>query len=163
MNNAATLSMIGSIFSGSLRKATPEPATTTLPEPPRRVLLGNAPLTFRPAEPRSAVQAAPSTQRPTQPRPRATTEEVLLDILEAPVPAGHTAASGYKLKEEALGVVMAQLSADESRVLYKRLATPVEGDVLAAAFAARLTGERRNRLLVYLADARRRAAIAARR
>ena len=88
------------------------------------------------------------------------TERELLDILGAP--ATGTARGAFRLKEHAVGAVFARLSPLQARALHHRLANPAEGDALAAAFG-RLVAERRVRLLAFLADARRRAAIEAAR
>jgi hypothetical protein len=50
------------------------------------------------------------------------------------------------------------LTVPESRVLHGRLSNPRGGDRLAASFM-RLTAERRARLINFIADARRRAAL----
>lgn len=140
-------------------------------EPPARIQLTSVPLSRpEPAEDAqlitNEIAIAPPVEAPIAAptaRPAAaplTTEQMLLDILEAPLPPGYTVATCLQLKEEALGTVLATLSIDECRAMYKRLATPVDGDMLARSFATRLVGERRNRLLAFLADARRRQAIA---
>ena len=85
------------------------------------------------------------------------TERELLEILRAP--ATGTARGAFRFKEHALGAVFARLSPVQARALHHRLANPGDGDALAAAFA-RLVIDRRVRLLGFLADARRRAAIA---
>jgi len=86
----------------------------------------------------------------------AETERELLQILRAP--ASGTARQAFHGKEHALGAVFARLTPLQARALHPRLANPREGDALAEAFA-RLVIDRRVRLLAFLADARRRAAI----
>jgi hypothetical protein len=81
----------------------------------------------------------------------------LLAILEAPLRTGETAAAGFARKELELRHVLATLSVLESRALQLRLESPKAGDLVAQAFQ-RLTGERRGRLISFIADARRRDA-----
>ena len=92
------------------------------------------------------------------PRPQ-TTDARLIAILDAPLAPGETTMTGFARKEHELGAVFAQLTVFESRAMHARLANPKLSDELATRFA-RLTIERRSRLLSFLADARRRAAIA---
>ncbi len=86
----------------------------------------------------------------------------LLAILDAPLRSGEPASIGFARKEQALRDAFAQLSILAARVLEKRLANPTNGDRLAEKFG-RLTPERKQRLLHFLADARRRAALSGRR
>lgn len=88
-------------------------------------------------------------------------DAALLAILDAPLAPGETALAGFRRKEHALGNAFAALSIIEARALHLRLANPRAADALATRFA-RLTIERKNRLLTFLADARRRAALAGR-
>lgn len=108
----------------------------------------------------SSASGQPSVAlRPQEaPRPR-TTDARLITILDAPLAPGETVMTGFARKEYELGAVFAQLSVFEARAMRARLANPKAGDELADKFA-RLTIERRSRLLSFLADARRRAAIA---
>jgi hypothetical protein len=85
-------------------------------------------------------------------------EAPLLEILLRPVPAG-TARDGHAKKEHEVGALFGRLSVLEAWTLHKRLGNPQTGDVLAAAFG-RMIVERQGRLLAFLGDARRRAAIA---
>ncbi|MEO8704690.1 MAG: hypothetical protein ABI867_31835 [Kofleriaceae bacterium] len=99
------------------------------------------------------------------PKPAAipvTIDARLLVILDGPLATGETFAAGYARKEADLGTAFAQLTPADARALHARLATPRLGDELATKFA-RLTIERRTRLLTFLADARRRQALTARR
>jgi len=107
----------------------------------------------RPKLARPVVERAPAREVGTL---DAAIERELLQILRAP--ASGTVRQAFHDKEHALGAVFARLPLQEARVLYHRLANPADGDVLAEAFA-RLVFERRVRLLAFLADARRRAAI----
>ena len=90
------------------------------------------------------------------PRPD-TVDARLIAILDAPLAPGETAMVGYARKERELGAVFAAMSVFEARAMGARLANPKAGDELANKFA-RLTVARRTRLLVFLADARHRAA-----
>lgn len=81
----------------------------------------------------------------------------LLAILAAPLKPGETASLGYARKERELAAAFARLAVVEAYALRKRLASPTADDELAQKFA-RLTVERRTRLIQFLADARRRAA-----
>ncbi len=83
----------------------------------------------------------------------------LLAILDAPLFAGEAASVGFARKERELRGAFKQLLVVEAHLLHKRLANPARGDRLAEKFV-RLTAERRSRLLQFLADARRRAAVA---
>src|SRR5262249_9897253 len=85
-------------------------------------------------------------------------DERLIEILDAPLAMGETAASGFLRKEQAIVTVLATLTVLESRALLARIRTARAGDRLAAKLG-RLTAERRGRLLAFLADARRREAL----
>jgi hypothetical protein len=87
-------------------------------------------------------------------------DATVLAILAAPLQLGETAQLGYLRKERELRALFAALPVPTARALHARLAAPRAGDVLAAKFAG-LVAERKHRLLVFLADARRRDAIAA--
>ena len=84
-----------------------------------------------------------------------------MTILEAPLLPGETAYVGFARKENELRAALATLSVLESRALHARLSNPRSGDALATAFS-RLTADRRARLVHFLADARRREALAGR-
>ncbi len=88
-------------------------------------------------------------------------DDGILAVLAAPLRAGETAHAGYRRKEHELGAAFAALPLAGARALHARLASPRDGDALAARFG-RLTAERRARLIAFLADAPRRAALAAR-
>jgi hypothetical protein len=83
----------------------------------------------------------------------------LLAILDAPLFTGEPASVGFARKERELRDAFAALPILQARALEKRLAKSAPGDSLAQRFG-RLTAERKHRLLQFLADARRRAAIA---
>lgn len=84
-------------------------------------------------------------------------ETELLAILRRPVGPGQ-ARDGHMEKEREIGAVFARMSVAEAMALYKRLTFKLPGDVIVEAFA-RLIEERRARLLAFLGDARRRAAL----
>lgn len=105
---------------------------------------------------------AESPVRPIIPCATLAHDAELIAILEAPLQRGETVVAGFARKERELAVAFAGLGIQEARALHHRLATPRSGDVLAESFT-HLTVERRNRLLGFLANARRRAAIAAAR
>lgn len=88
-------------------------------------------------------------------------DAALIAILEAPLRAGETALVGFARKEYELAAAFAQLPVVDAHLVRARLANPREGDELAARFHW-LVAPRRDRLLAFLADARRRAAVAAR-
>lgn len=89
-------------------------------------------------------------------------EAALLAILASPAEPGETYAQAFRRKEHAFLARCAALSPVSSLTLRRRLANPLAGDRLAEQFA-RLVIERRNRILHFLADARRRAVLAAER
>lgn len=92
----------------------------------------------------------------------ATCDATLIRILDAPLAFGMTAREGFMRKEAELRAAFAALPVATQRALHARLSNPCAGDELAATFH-RLTAERRTRLLNFLADARRREALAAAR
>jgi len=114
-------------------------------------------------QPRGLADARPTPPtvaiRPTAaPRPE-TLDARLIEILDAPLAIGETTLNGFARKETELGTLLATLSVLEARAMQARLANPKRGDELANKFA-RLTYERRARLIAFLADVRRREAIA---
>lgn len=83
----------------------------------------------------------------------------LRTILQTGIRPGETLNAGYQRLEHELGAQLATLTVLQSRALHRRLANPGPGDALASAFQ-RLIPPRRGRLLAFLADARRREALA---
>ena len=73
---------------------------------------------------------------------------------------GEPAYVAFARKERELGEAFAKLPILDQRALHTRLGTVRAGDLLAEKFH-RLTADRRARLLLFLGDARRRAARAA--
>ncbi|HEU0033131.1 MAG TPA: hypothetical protein VFQ53_21005 [Kofleriaceae bacterium] len=94
-----------------------------------------------------------------QPAPRAESREAeLLQLLLAPLRDGETATQGHDRKEREVGAWFAQLAPIDAFQLHRRLANPRSDDALAAAFG-RMIPARRLRLLAFLGDAKRRAAM----
>jgi hypothetical protein len=113
-----------------------------------------------PASPPPRLALVPPPPVASTPAPAPSDDARLLAILDAPLVPGEPAHSGFRRKEHELGEAFAALDVMAARALHLRLRSPKAGDVLAAAFG-RLTEDRRGRLLAFLGDARRRAAIAA--
>jgi hypothetical protein len=84
-------------------------------------------------------------------------EPQLIEILRRPVESG-TSHEAHRIKEHEIGELFAKLTVLEAWTLHKRLSNPSATDDLATTFG-RLILERRMRLLAFLGDARRRAAI----
>ena len=114
--------------------------------------------------PASTIWEPPATSPPRAvPLPDTTVlDDRLIAILDAPLADRETIAVGYRNKEQALAAFFATLTILESRALHARLSDAKAGDVLVARFC-RMTADRRGRLLDFLADARRREAIASAR
>ncbi|MBA3503693.1 MAG: hypothetical protein H0T65_25240 [Deltaproteobacteria bacterium] len=89
-------------------------------------------------------------------------DAALLSILDAPHLTDEPASIGFARKERALRDAFAELTILAARALERRLANPTNGDRLAEQFG-RLIPERKHRLLQFLADARRRAAVSGKR
>ena len=102
-----------------------------------------------------AIQAEPAPPDPPISAP--SFETTLLESLRRPVPPGQ-ARDGHAQKEHELGELFARLAIPDAMTLQKRLTRATSDDPLAIAFA-RLLEERRARLLRFLGDARRRAAM----
>lgn len=119
---------------------------------------------FRDPRPRTSLATprpptAPTVAiRPPSAVVATTADGTLIAILDAPLATTENAFLGFARKEHDMGVLLATLSVLECRLLHKRLTNPQHGDELANKFA-RLTLERRGRLLDFLADARRREAL----
>ena len=84
-------------------------------------------------------------------------ERALLELLTRPIDqsAGHSA--GYARREQEIGQMFAELDLQTAVALGKRLDLAKYDDPIATAFN-RMVASRRNRLRVFLGDARRRAA-----
>ena len=88
-----------------------------------------------------------------------TNDAACISILDSALRPGETARTGFLRKEAELRDAFSRLPVAAQRALHARLANPSPGDQLAERFA-RLTHDRRTRLLTFLADARRREALA---
>lgn len=87
-------------------------------------------------------------------------EAHMLAILGAPLQPGESAHVGNLRKEHELAAVLATISVGEARTLHQRLSRPPAApDLLATKFST-LIHERRQRLLAFIADTRRRLTIA---
>lgn len=121
------------------------------------IFAGRAQRRLGPPRPAPSPVIAPVAAPPTTPL---VPDQELLTILEAAPMYTDTIEHAFFAKERALRDAFAALSIEAARVLHVRLSSPRTGDDVAAAFA-RLVPERRTRLLAFLGEARRRAAIAA--
>jgi hypothetical protein len=88
-------------------------------------------------------------------------DERVIALLLAPLMPGETARNGFDRKEREVGALFAQLPPADALKLSLRLRNASLPDPLITALQ-RLTADRRLRLIAFLADARRRAAMAGR-
>jgi hypothetical protein len=100
---------------------------------------------------------ADATLAPAVPEPVIAFEEELIDVIVRPLVPGETAFVGHRRREAEILAVLDQLTELEAHFLHRRLANPRPGDRVAAALA-RLTSDRRGRVIAYVADTRRRNA-----
>jgi hypothetical protein len=84
-------------------------------------------------------------------------EREAIEILVRPI-TRESAAAGHARKEAELKTVFARLSVAEARALHARL---MRGEDELSRLIARMVPERRIRVLSFVADARRREALAA--
>jgi hypothetical protein len=84
-------------------------------------------------------------------------EHRLLEILEATPSPGCGAHTAFRLKEDQLTALFAGLAVADAHALQRRFTVSASDDRAAAQFS-RLTRERRDRLVAFLADTRRRQA-----
>lgn len=82
-------------------------------------------------------------------------DALLTAILVSPRREAESYVDTFRRKERELLHALGGRTAVESLALQRRLTTPRSGDVLAAEFS-KLVVERRNRILLYLAECRRR-------
>lgn len=108
---------------------------------------------FAVAEPRSVADAPHDHAWP-----ELSLEREILALFEAPL-EGATIEIAHRRREQQLGEMFARLSVMESGTLYRRLVNPSPGDPIARRFGL-MIAERRQRLLSFLAGARRREALA---
>jgi hypothetical protein len=106
-----------------------------------------------------AERPTPTLRELAEPDATVALEHAILAALEAPLSNHETMFAGFHRKELAVAALFAQLSVADARALHRRLTMPSSSDPLAVAFN-RLVSERRARLVAFLADARRRQAIA---
>jgi hypothetical protein len=104
------------------------------------------------------VPSASATAHPAEPAIPVVVELQMCAILMAPIGMNETIDRGFARKECELTALFGSLTPLQARTLHRRLANPRTDDSVATLFA-RLVAERRTRLLVFLAGARRRAAI----
>jgi hypothetical protein len=134
----------------------PRPPVDAVPDlPPVRPSMGVVAIAPRP--PVDAVPDLPPLRGDSS-----TCDVALIRILDAPLAFGMTAREGFMRKEAELRAAFAALPVATQRALHARLSNPRADDEFAVTFH-RLTAERRTRLLNFLADARRREALAAAR
>ena len=125
---------------------------------------------LEPARPRPTIVRMSTIHEPTGPAPKRVPEAIVPRSVELRIAAafadqprmGETIEVAFRRKEHALVCAFALLVPLEARALHRRFSQPVTGDPLAASFA-RLTADRRARLLSYLEDTRRRQAVVAAR
>jgi len=82
-------------------------------------------------------------------------ETEILAVLDAPQRDHETLDAAFRRKEHELGAVFAQLTPGDSLALERRLNLSLAGDPIAARFS-RLVAARRNRLVGFLSEMRRR-------
>jgi hypothetical protein len=115
---------------------------------------------------RPVVVRMPIHEPVQPPRPRAvadatvpaTIEQRIACVLAEQPRPGETIDAAFRRKETDLGAAFSALAPLEARALQRRLGAPAANDDIAVQFA-RLTPERRARLLAFLGDARRREAL----
>jgi len=84
-------------------------------------------------------------------------EAAIIEAIVRPIEPGEMHRAGNDRKERELLALLDTLTPVQALALRRRLANGRAGDPMVAAFA-RLIAERRNRVLAFLDDARRRAA-----
>lgn len=108
----------------------------------------------------------PEVHFDTSARPFAWTPVVLemeiLAVMERRPEPGERLEFAFRRKELELMAVFDQLSLTDSRELHRRLTLTLADDPIAKMFV-RLVSDRRHRLLAFLLDARRRAALGCRK
>ncbi len=163
MSNGASLSIFGS--TSPARRGGPSAASRAAAQPPaRRVLVAPQAASLAPGPTSELAESGPTNAAAALGRPVARPPLApaiatrFVAILEAPLALGETVLAGFARKEAELRAVFEALTVIEAGALHKRLAINAPDDVLAAKFG-RLTVDRRNRLLAFLADARRREAV----
>ena len=110
------------------------------------------------AHPDGRMRLEPVVPAASTLQPSHCVDREILAVFDSPPELGETIEAQHRRKERLLGELFARLSVIEARALHGRLSNPGNHDPIATRFA-RLIPERRTRLLVFLADARRREAI----
>jgi len=113
-----------------------------------------------------ALGGAPAAEHPDRgeapprvaPRMAGAHERQLIAIVASELAPGETIERGFARKEQALAALFASFTPAEARVAHRQLAADAVGDP-AARWYGRLVAARRARLLAFLADAPRRAAL----
>jgi hypothetical protein len=85
-------------------------------------------------------------------------EHEIISVLTTRPVAGEQAAAAFQRKEVELRAILSKMSVLDAQELHRRLTLALADDPIAGQFA-RLTIERRVRLLAFLADAHRRHAL----
>ena len=124
----------------------PLPSAYAEPKRIKRIELGAS---LAPA----AKAAAPTTWRTIA------YEDEIVAVFTRPAPQGELPSHTFQRKEHELGALFAQLNELDSFELGRRLSVNAPTDPIASRFA-RLTVDRRDRLIAFVRDARRRAALA---
>lgn len=144
------------------------PRTSILPSPRLRLVPERPEPTFvaPPLPPTAAtavVNAPPggtaAASVVTIPHTRVACELEIIAALDQGEEPGERIADAFRRKEHVLGNLFASLSVDDARRLHQRLTNPTPDDPIAVRMK-RFTPDRSRRLITFLADARRRAAVA---
>jgi hypothetical protein len=122
---------------------------STLPPPPRLTLVD-------PCAETMIVEAQPVVAPLSI--VRVALEHEIIAALDQGAMPGERTADAFRRKEHVIGNLFGSLSVDDSRCLHRRLTIPTQNDPIATRMN-RLTPERKGRLIAFLADARRRAAL----
>jgi len=107
----------------------------------------------------SETSPSKSTERVPAPSVPADIDRSIQVLLDTSAEPGETINGAFQRKEQALRVLFADLPSAQASTLHRRLSNPTTGDMVAQRFL-RLDVNRRDRLLAFLRDARRREAIA---
>ncbi len=135
------------------------PNLTTAPITPARTTSLTARARESRAMDRQPIWEAPaSSQLPEIPAIEIRSEAAITEVIERQVDPVEGHLIGHQRKEQELRVLFAALSLHEAWEVRRRIMEARPGDRLAASFQ-RLVLERRGRLVAFLADAGRRAAL----
>lgn len=106
-----------------------------------------------PAAPSPAPPVTESIEPPAE--LRGSRDGEIVAVLDAPARFGESADALYRRKERELGALFATFPTADALALAKRFTAAAPGDLLSAQFS-RLVIERRQRLIDFLTDAKRR-------